>query len=81
MSKKTRIYIVLVGVAFLVVALIFGLIYCAIEKIDILAFFGTKWAYIIYFLLAIYVIFAVIILVWDRNRKLWHKKTKTQIQY
>jgi len=70
MTKKTRTYIILVGIAFLVVALIFGLIYCAIEKIDILAFLGTKWAYIIYFLLAIYVIFAIVILVWDRNRKL-----------
>ena len=69
LNKSTIYYIICGGAA---VALIIGLLlmYAAIEHIDILAWFGSKYAFIMYGAILIYLTVGVILIVKDKIRSM-----------
>lgn len=69
MNKKTKLALMLVGGGLLIFALIIGLIYCAIQKIDIIWWLGSKWAITLYFLAGIYALFVIVVLFTEWGKK------------
>lgn len=69
MNKKTRLIIILIGIGLLLLAGILGILYCVITGYNILSWFTTKWAYMVYFLIAIYIGFVLWVLLFDRKNK------------
>ena len=62
MDKKTRRSIILSGIGLLLLAGLTGLIRCLITGYDILAWFTSKTAFVVYFLLMIYIGFVLYVL-------------------
>ena len=62
MDKKTRRSIILSGIGLLLLAGLTGLIRCLITGYDILAGFTSETAFVVYFLLMIYVGFVLYVL-------------------
>lgn len=69
LNKSTIYYIICGAVAvFLIIGML--LMYAAIEKIDILAWFGSKYAFIMYGAILIYLTVGVILIIKDKIRSM-----------
>lgn len=62
MNKKTRRSLILSGIGLLLLAGLSALIWCLITGYDILAWFTSETAFVVYFLLMIYVGFVLYVL-------------------
>ena len=68
--NKSLLYYGICGGAVFLIVITLLLIYAFIEKVDILAWFGTKYAFLMYGAILIYLTIGVILVIRDRIRRM-----------
>ena len=69
MNKRNKV-IVILGVLFIIAAIVFIILGFALSGADILAWFGSKWAMWLYVFAGVYVLILIYLLISERIKNL-----------